>query len=113
LESWEWWGNRRTIRIYGSFINLYDPNNPSTEYYAPLGPEEDPFFNRVIDLNAPPNPDPSYLLSGTISMPYLYQEYDSRFPQAQPQSYEAILGLTGPESVFRQVSQEYFNISTQ
>ncbi len=124
LEDWEYYNllnlqyEEATINIKGAFIYLYDPDDPDfdDEYYTPLGAEENTFdYRRPDPYNGPSNG--SYLRNGgwrdnaARDDPIVNQDYDDRFPQAVPKNPEAVLGLTG-ESVFRQVSQDFFCAQT-
>ncbi|MEW6075077.1 MAG: hypothetical protein AB1530_02115 [Candidatus Omnitrophota bacterium] len=118
----DWWYNyiydfyrAGTVHINGSMINLYDtPGDPvgccDDEYWSASNATENPLNYRrnPSNLTAPTS---AYLGTTTVHQPTVYQEYDDRLPDAVPKNYQAVLGMTG-ESVWRQISEDYFYNNT-
>jgi hypothetical protein len=111
LENW----TSRTLYSNASMVYLYDPSDPNSndEYMTSLNATEEPFDYRT----APHTPDCWACYRWSIARfndepPTRVTNYEARFPQVTPKNYEAVLGLTG-ESVWRQVSENYFLQETQ
>jgi hypothetical protein len=113
LENW----NNANIYINGSFIYLYDPSdsNNNDEYYTAINASENNFnySRQPKNLSNDSSPNNLYGSAGkTVYGPTFHESYDARLPQVTPKNYEAVLGLTG-ETIWRQVSETYFNQESQ